>query len=376
MNPRALAVLFFPTLLAAPPARAADMREPLPQALSEAEFTTMLASVDRALAWLATQQDADGSFRTPLKDSSQPALTALPVMAFLSRGHRPGAGPYGKLLERAIDFTLLSQKWNGIFAWRKADAQPRTGLATAWEPQQHDTYSHAIAMLMLGEVYGMTGGERSGRVRLGIEKGLRFTNDSWQLGKKTPERDGGWRYFTFPLESDLSVTSWHALSLRSVKNAGFDVPKEVTDRVAAFVRRCYVPQTRRFIYLVGEGQGSPCLAMTGAGVLCLSLFGEHQHPYVVSGGTTLARVSFAEGSADLSDRPFYTCYYLTQAAAQLGGEPWRKIYRGTVNYLLPLQEKEGNWSPMDDKPYGPIYSTAMAVLALTPQLQLLPIYQH
>ena len=357
------------------PGRAADMREPLPQVFSEAEFATMLASVDRALAWIASQQDADGSFRAAQKSECQPALTALPVMAFLSRGHRPGVGPYGALLDRAIDFTLLSQKWNGVFAWRSADGQPRTGLAAGWDPRQQDTYSHAIALLMLGEVYGMTGGERSGRVRIAIEKGLRFTHESWNVGKKAPKDDGGWRYFTYPFESDLSVTGWHALSLRSVKNAGFDVPKEVTDRVATYVRRCYQPEARRFIYIPGEGGGSPSLAMTGAGVLCLSLFGEHQHPFVIAGGATLAQVNFSGGN-DLGDRPFYTCYYLTQAAAQLGGEPWRKIYRKTSDYLLPLQQLDGSWAPIDDRQFGPIYSTTLVVLALTPQLQLLPIYQH
>ena len=348
--------------------RAADMREPLPQVLSEAEFATMLAGVDKGLAWLATQQDADGSFHTPLKDTCQPALTGLPVMAFLSRGHRPGVGPYGAVLDRAIDFTLLSQKGNGIFAWR-------TGLVPEWDPRQTDTYSHAIAMLMLGEVYGMTSGERSTRIRLGIEKGLRFTHDSWGVGKKAPKDDGGWRYFTYPHESDLSVTGWHALSLRSVKNAGFDVPKEVTDRVATFVRRCWLPETHRFIYIPGENSGPPGLAMTGAGVLCLSLFGEYKHPYVIEGGVTLTGMVFSD-NRDLGERAYYTTYYVSQAAAQLGGEPWRTIYRKTTDYVMARQEKDGHWPTSGDGKYGPIYSTSMAVLTLTPQLQMLPIYQH
>ena len=127
--------------------------------------------------------------------------------------------------------------------------------------------------------------------------------------------------------------------------------------------------------LLQERGRTPPKQYQGTGVLCLSLFGEHQHPFVIAGGATLAQVDFS-GGTDLGDRPCYTCYYLTQAAAQLGGEPWRKIYRNTSDCLLPLQQPDGGWAPIDDRQFGPIYSTTLAVLALTPQWQLLPIYQH
>ncbi|MEZ6053887.1 MAG: hypothetical protein R3C02_21260 [Planctomycetaceae bacterium] len=61
-------------------------------------------SVDRALEFLATQQGRDGSFASI--DTGQPGVTALSVLAFLSRGHVPGEGPYGKSLSRAVDFVL------------------------------------------------------------------------------------------------------------------------------------------------------------------------------------------------------------------------------------------------------------------------------
>ena len=68
----------FLALLFGAQCRAADMREPLPQVLSEEEFAAMLARVDKALAWFATQQNADGSFRTPLKVMSQPLAILCP----------------------------------------------------------------------------------------------------------------------------------------------------------------------------------------------------------------------------------------------------------------------------------------------------------
>ena len=115
--------------------------------------------------------------------------------------------------------------------------------------------------------------------------------------------------------------------------------------------------------------------MTGAGVFCLVLFGEHSHPFVLDGGATLSRMDFS-GTHELGERPYYTCYYLSQAATQLGGDHWRSIYRKTTDYVMARQESDGKWAPDGDPQYGPIYSTSLAVLALTPQLQLLPIYQH
>src|SRR2546423_15720322 len=63
-------------------------------ALPPATWQQVEKSVDRGLAWIASQQAADGSFLT--LPQGQPAVTSFCVMAFLSRGHQPGVGPYGQ----------------------------------------------------------------------------------------------------------------------------------------------------------------------------------------------------------------------------------------------------------------------------------------
>ena len=68
--------------------------------------------MDRSLAWLAAQQQPDGSF--PTMDHAQPGVTSLCVLAFMAHGHNPGEGPYGKRLERAVDFIMSCQKENGL----------------------------------------------------------------------------------------------------------------------------------------------------------------------------------------------------------------------------------------------------------------------
>lgn len=337
-------------------------REPLPPALSEGDSERVKDAVDRGLAWLAAQIDQEGSFSSGARTNGQPALTALSIMAFLSRGHRPGFGPYGETLNRAIDFTLSCQKQSGLICYGMYDNDVAFNAS--------DTYNHAISMLMLGEVYGMTAGERSIRVRESIAKGLTFTHVLWSTPKDASEA-GGWRYIHRRFESDLSVTGWYVASLRSLKNAGFDVPKEVMDRTSVYVLSCYSEPARAFSYR-GPMQPRITTAMTGAGILSLALAGKPNHPYAVIAGQTLSRQQFSVQMP----RCYYACYYATQAAAQLGGTTWVAVYRNVASFLLPTQSNNGQWPLVDQPEYGPVYSTSLAILSLTPHFQLLPIYQN
>jgi hypothetical protein len=338
------------------------IHEPLPQALSERDSERVTTSVDRGLGWLATQLDHEGAFSAGARTNGQPALTALSAMAFLSRGHRPGLGPYGEALNRAIDFTISCQKPSGLICYGSYDAESAFNAS--------DTYNHAISLLMLGEVYGMTVGERAVRVRQTIERALAFTHALW-VTPKSPGETGGWRYIHSRFESDLSVTGWYVAALRSLKNAGFDVPKEVMDRTSQYVVYCYSEQARAFSYR-GPMQPRFTVAMSGAGILSLALAGQPSHPFAVAAGETLSRQPFHARMP----RCYYACYYATQAAAQLGGTTWVSVYRNVASFLLPTQMESGSWPLADQPEYGPVYSTSLAILSLTPHFQLLPIYQH
>src|SRR5205085_349308 len=71
---------------------------------STAQWKRVDDGVDRGLAWLAAQQECNGCF--PTYETGETAITSLAVMAFLSRGHSPGTGPYGTTIDRAIDFVV------------------------------------------------------------------------------------------------------------------------------------------------------------------------------------------------------------------------------------------------------------------------------
>ena len=362
--------------------RLIDPTGELPEVLDSQQFSQLLAAVDRGLAALQQQQQPDGRFLTI--NYGQPAVTALAVMAYISRGHMPGQGPYGELLNEAINYVLSQQKTSGIFSHMGIDpTRIRVIPSTAngeFKEMTAQTYSHAICMLMLGEIYGLTANKESFRIRNAIENGLKFSIQLWDIRPHSARDDGGFRYTrsgTDGAEGDVSITGWHTASLRSIRNAGFDVPQAVMDRIAAYIIRNQ-NQDGGFAYIANHNTTYP---MTAAGTLCLALAGKHGSTETLRAATYLSHFRASDPSAfgEVSGRkwPYYCCYYQTQASIQLGGQLWVTCMGEVSKYLLSKQSASGLWPPDgSDDEFGPSYSTSMAVIALTPILQILPIYQR
>lgn len=361
---------FVVLLLVAIALRSAAAAEPdtLANALSPQAWTQVEQSIDRALAWLAKQQERNGSFDAP--DNAQPAATSLAVMAYLSKGHLPGEGPYGQAMDRGIDFVLSTQQRDGLLA----GAGGRSS-----EDGKTANYNHAIAGLMLTEVYGMTDRARAAKLKPAILRALQFTRAIQTQPKSSPGDQGGWRYLHSRSwgESDLSVTAWKLMFLRSAKNAEFDVPKQHIDEAVAYVLRCYNGGT--FYYQRSQGRWSR--GMIGAGILSLAMAGQHETEYAQTAGNFLLRYPFTRFGERVGngDRFYYAAYYCSQAMAQLGGRHWKEFFPKLANVLVRAQQSSGEWPAEpygSDRQFGNTYTTAMAVLSLTPPLQLLPVYQR
>jgi hypothetical protein len=75
---------------------------------------------------------------------------------------------------------------------------------------------------------------------------------------------------------------------------------------------------------------------------------------------------------------YLSTYYSSQAMAQIGGDARNQIIPQITRGLLAEQVKNGSWPAevSSERKFGSAYTTSLAILALTPPYQLLPIYQR
>ncbi len=125
-----------------PPPKKAGPKAATAEILTEtAVIEQVTASVDRALEYLATQQQADGKW------DGNNAPNALALLAFMGRGHVPGRGPYRDVLEKGKKFVIRTQNDAGLFVpQRAAGSGP--------------TYQQGLATLAMAEMYGMDPDEK------------------------------------------------------------------------------------------------------------------------------------------------------------------------------------------------------------------------
>jgi hypothetical protein len=353
--------------------------------LSEDQRVALDGCVDKGLAWLASQQQPDGSF--PTMPHGQPGVTSLCSMAFLAHGHLPGEGPYGESLSRALKYSLNCQKPSGLVAL-VAPGGKELSRAVNHDIGNSAVYNHAISSLMLSEAYAMSGGSEADDLSQAIEQALKVTLIMQEYTKGRGVDKGGWRYLDIHndgIESDLSVTGWQLMFLRSAKNAGFDVPDEPIAAAVSYVENCFSDEYGTFGY-TARGRALS-RGMAGAGILALAHAGKHNSRQATAAGEWLLQYSFADYNRELQfgrgieskDRYHYALFNCCQGMYQLGGRYWAEFFPATAQTLIDHQRPDGSW-PADsrgsDTPFGNSYTTSLVLLSLGAPNQLLPIFQR
>jgi hypothetical protein len=317
--------------------RLAQFREPTSQ------------SVNKGLAWLAKVQKEDGAF--PGKYGQTTAVPALAGMAFMSAGSTPGLGPYGKYINRCIDYVLKSEQKSG-------PAKKPNGYLVRTPADQ--MYAHCIATLFLSEVSGMVDPQRQQMIDKALSRALLLILKAQQI-KKSPQHAGGWRYTPTSSDSDLSLTGWAVMALRSARLNGAEVPDEAIANAVKYIYKNRDPKSGGF----GYSGPSPNPAMTGVGLLCLSLSGQHKSEALPAAGTYILRYL----NGNLGGNPEYGEYYCSQAMFQLGGEKWVAWAEKMYPRIISKQAANGSWSNVG-------YNTAMSILSMTVSYRQLPVYQR
>jgi hypothetical protein len=231
----------------------------------------------------------------------------------------------------------------------------------------------------------MTDSKRAAKIETAVDAALKLTRKTQlrQMPMEFEVRDrGGWRYLDDfhhnGLYSDLSVTSWFVMFLRSAENAGFDVPVEWAKESLDYVLRCYDKDLGVFCY--GPGQnGHTTRGLCGAGVVCLFLTGHKDPKMEKRSGKWMLDHPYDRYNhmINKNEHYHYGVYYQSQAAMQIGGRVWEQFYPQMAQTFITNQAADGGWQLEGKRPeIGRVYPSALTVLALTTPYQLLPIYQR
>lgn len=327
-------------------------------------------AVDLGLLFLAKNQAKnpaqDGSFADVHGQTN--AVAGLAGMAFLAKGYRPGAPPHGDFIDRTVDYILSTQTQDGYLGTRGGRM-----------------YGHSIATLYLSEVSGMVDPARQQKIDQVLPRAIKVILDAQKVPKAESYHKGGWRYEPDSNTSDMSITGWCIMALRSAKLNGAPVPSAAINDAMAFVDRCRDPQgTVRYEgrndwwyarrgYMIKIGR---TVSLSSSALLCRQLSGRHEQDVNRAlADHVLKSLHPTElfDSKSCSGFHEYATYYSSQAMFQMGGDYWEKYAEAMYKHLLARQQSNGAWY-LEGK--GEVYPTAMYVLALTVSDRQLPIYQR
>ena len=334
-------------LAVAPPSIA---QQPVPDPVFGEWQARANPAIERALDYLQHSQKPDGSFEGAFGDTT--GVPALVGMAILSKGHLPTEGPYAATLNRCIDFILANQAAEGLFEKGRAGSGPM--------------YAHNIATLFLSEVSGMVDPPRQKRVAAALAKAVALILRAQAVPKDERNR-GGWRYHPGSKDSDTSCSGWALMALRSAKLNGAPIPDEAIRNAIDYLHHHQDPKDGSFGY---SNINDHALSLTGMGLLCLELCGEHGSERTQHAADWLLQ-HFRELAGNQFE--FYANYYNAQAMFQIGGRHWQEYAAWMYAGFLPKQATDGSW---DSREAGRTYGTAMMVLAFTVPWRQLPIYQR
>jgi hypothetical protein len=313
-------------------------------------------AVQLGLKWLASQQLPDGRWRFENVGHAQQrdvAPTAMGLLPFLARGyaHKTGpiANPYVKQVSAGIGYLVKQQKNDGDL---------RAGS---------NMYTHALATMALCEAFNMTS---DSALREPCKKAIDFI-------VRAQARDGGWRYTPAPPASDMSVTSWNLMALKSGQMAGLHIPAETLQKANGFVQLVH-RSSGGFCYRADGRDASR--SMSAAGLTC-------SHYLLGPGSSRSVRqedINAILGTRNSRTAQYYFLYYSVYALFPVGGETWKKWNPYVRDLLVKSQNQgaqnpafKGSWDPKSGSidHAGRVAVTSLALLTLEVYYRHLPLNQ-
>jgi len=322
------------------------------------------AAVDRALAWIAAHQQADGSWTFDHDNAScmgkcpNPgshgkkapiAATAIALLPLLGADNTARSGKYRANVQRGLNYLM-----NRIVA-----VGPRTG--SLYETDGREMMPHALATIAFCEAFTL---QRDKTTQANAQAAANFI-------EQTQNEDGGWgprpkkRDGTGGDASTMAATVWSLAALKAAERAGFRVSADVTDLATSFLDDCDSDDHDGFTGKPGGGTSEP--HATAAGYVCRLYTG---WPPSHAGVSQFVGARADAGPA--TDGDVYLNYFANRVMRQAGGDPWKKWNPALRDHLLATQgtadHAKGSWFIAANKwgtqAGGRLFATAMSALIL------------
>lgn len=315
------------------------------------------AMVDQGLRWLASQQHRLGHWTAQGRYPS--AMTSLAGLAFLCEGSTPSQGRYADNLRSAVDYLIRQSRPNGLIG----------------DPLRDDryTYGHGFAMLFLSQVLGEEeDAQRREELVEVLTRAIEFTASAQTAA-------GGWGYVSAKDGNGFdegSTTITQVQGLRSCRDAGLPVPKEIIDKAVRYIHGCTL-KDGGVQYSSKGGGGRP--AITAAAIACLYNAGEYDDDFVPRMRDYCRRHLGAQNQSNYGHW-HYAHFYYSQVQYREGDEVWETYKAATYAKLLreatPAKGEASKGITWGQGYIGNVYTTALNLIILQLDNGSLPIYQR
>ncbi|MDQ7780408.1 MAG: terpene cyclase/mutase family protein [Planctomycetota bacterium] len=317
-------------------------------------------TVDKALSFLASKQNRDGSF-----GSSYPvAETSLAGLAFMASGNVPGRGRYGENVARALLYMLKLAEAPGN----------RRGYLSETGGSRSRMHGHGYATLFLAEAYGMCQETSNSsiepeRLQAALRKAIKVIEES-------QTRYGGWGYEpTKDISDENSVTICQAQALRACRDVGLTVNKQVIDRAIDYIRKCQNPDGS-FKYSLHYDSAGGTFPLAAGSLATLNYAGLYDvKELTVSYQFLMKHKPTKEGGIQQMSGGYsyfyYAHFYAVLAMYYAGGAYWEEWFPAIRDHLIESQSDTGAWT----HDISPEYCTACGALILQVPYRYLPIFQ-
>jgi hypothetical protein len=274
-------------------------------------------------------------------------------MAFLCEGSTTTQGKYAPNVRKAVQYLYSRSHKNGLIGDPNRDSRY--------------TYGHGFAMLFLSQVLGEEEDADQRKELIDVlTRAVEFTGRAQTPG-------GGWGYVSSKDGGGFdegSTTITQVQALRSCRNAGVPVPKEIIEKAVKYIKKCTDPDGGVRYQLSGGGGGRP--PITAAAVACLFNAGDYDSEYVPKILAYCKRNLGDTSEQGASGHWHYAHYYYSQVLYREGGKSWDDYRDKVFAKLVSEAASDGSWS---QSYIGPVFTTAINLTILQLPKGTLPIYQ-